>query len=136
LVTASPVITRSRAPAGRNSYPENGLVKPPRRDTKALSPAGMFGKKAPLRLAAQTRRLHAQLDKTRTEERAPVWDSEFTIKAAVLAASVDAVLVARHLQKLGAHLVTTRPVEEIAWRQEAAGEKKSMRGGGGGCRSR
>jgi hypothetical protein len=28
---------------------ENGLVKPPRRDTRALSPAGMFGGKAPLR---------------------------------------------------------------------------------------
>jgi hypothetical protein len=28
-------------------YPENGLVKPPRRDTRALSQAGMFGGKAP-----------------------------------------------------------------------------------------
>jgi hypothetical protein len=34
-------------------YYENGLVKPPRRDTRALSPAGMFGEKAPLRLASQ-----------------------------------------------------------------------------------
>jgi len=34
-------------------------VKPPRRDTRALSPAGMSGGKAPLRLAAQKRRLHA-----------------------------------------------------------------------------
>jgi hypothetical protein len=41
-------------------YPENGLVKPPRRDTRALSPALMFGGKAPLRLAAQKSRLHAQ----------------------------------------------------------------------------
>ena len=54
LVTASPVMTKSRAPAGGNNYPENGLVKPPRRDTRALSPAGMFGGKAPLRLAAQS----------------------------------------------------------------------------------
>jgi hypothetical protein len=44
------VMTKSRAPAGGNNYPENGLVKPPRRDTRALSPAGMFGGKgaAPL----------------------------------------------------------------------------------------
>jgi hypothetical protein len=39
--------------AGGNNYPENGLVKPPRRETRALSPAGLFGGKAPLRLAAQ-----------------------------------------------------------------------------------
>jgi hypothetical protein len=59
LVTASPVMTKSRAPAGGNSYPENGLVKPPRRDTRVLSPAGMFGGKAPLRLAAQKSRPRA-----------------------------------------------------------------------------
>jgi hypothetical protein len=45
--------------AGGNKYPENGLVKPPRRDTRALSPAGMSGGKAPLRLAAQKSRLLA-----------------------------------------------------------------------------
>jgi hypothetical protein len=39
------------------------------------------------------------------------------------------VLVAHHLPKLGAHLVTARPVEEAAWRQEARGRK---RWGGGG----
>jgi hypothetical protein len=33
---------------------------------------------------------------------------------AVLAAAADAVLVAHHLPKLGAHLVTARPVKEIA----------------------
>jgi hypothetical protein len=59
LVTASPVTTKSRAPAGGSNYPQNGLVKPPRRDTRALSPAGMFGGKAPLRLAAQKSRPHA-----------------------------------------------------------------------------
>jgi hypothetical protein len=42
LVTASHVMTKSRAPAGGNNYPENGLVKPLRRDTQALGPAGMF----------------------------------------------------------------------------------------------
>jgi hypothetical protein len=47
------------APAGENNYPENGLVKPPRRDTRALSTAGMFGGKAPLGLAAQKSRPHA-----------------------------------------------------------------------------
>jgi hypothetical protein len=52
LVTASPVMTKSRASAGGSHYQENGLVKPPRRDTRALSPAGVFGGKAPLRLAA------------------------------------------------------------------------------------
>jgi hypothetical protein len=59
LVTVSSVMTKSRAPAGGNKYLENGLVKPPRRDTRALSPAGMFGGKAPLRLAAQKSRLRA-----------------------------------------------------------------------------
>ena len=38
-------MTKSRAPDGENNYPENGLVKPPRRDTRARSPAGMFGEK-------------------------------------------------------------------------------------------
>jgi hypothetical protein len=56
LVTASLVMTKSRAPAGGNNHLENGLVKPPRRDTRALSPAGMFEGKAPLRLAAQKER--------------------------------------------------------------------------------
>jgi hypothetical protein len=59
LVTASPVMTKSRPPAGGNNYPENGLVKPPKRDTRALSPAGMLGGKAPIRLAAQEKILHA-----------------------------------------------------------------------------
>jgi hypothetical protein len=44
-----------------NNYPQNGLVKPPRSDTRAFSPAGMFGWKAPLRLAAQKSRPHAPL---------------------------------------------------------------------------
>jgi hypothetical protein len=43
----------------KGEYPENGLVKPPRPDTRALSPAGMFGGKVPLRLAAQKSRPHA-----------------------------------------------------------------------------
>ena len=47
-----------KEPGPRNNYPENGLVKPPRRDTRALSSAGMFGGKAPLRLAAQKSRPH------------------------------------------------------------------------------
>jgi hypothetical protein len=44
---------------GESNYPENGLVKAPRRDTRALSPAGMFGGNAPLRLAAQKSRPRA-----------------------------------------------------------------------------
>jgi hypothetical protein len=36
------------------------------------------------------------------------------VVAAVLAVAADAVLVAHHLPKLGAYLVTARPVEEIA----------------------
>ena len=59
LVTAWPVMTNAGARIGGNNYPENGLVKPPRRDTRALSPAGMFEGKAPLRLAAQKSRPHA-----------------------------------------------------------------------------
>jgi hypothetical protein len=46
---------------GEKKYSENGLVKPPRRYTRALSPAGMFAGKAPLRLAAQKRRPRAPL---------------------------------------------------------------------------
>jgi hypothetical protein len=57
----SSVMTKSRAPAGENNYPENCLVKPPERETRARSLAGMFGRKAPLRLAAQKNRLHAPL---------------------------------------------------------------------------
>jgi len=67
LVTAWPVMTKSRGRSSlrRNNNPENGLVKPPRRDTRALSPAGMFGEKAPLRLAAQKSRPHAPLTPAR-----------------------------------------------------------------------
>jgi hypothetical protein len=54
------------------------------------------------------------------------------VLAAVPAAAADAVLIARHLPKRGAHLVIARPVEEIAWRQEARGRK----GGEGGGRRR
>jgi len=61
LVIVSPVMTKSRAPAGENNYPENGLVKPPRRNTQALSPAGIFGGKLPLRLA------HRREDRTRNQ---------------------------------------------------------------------
>ena len=38
---------------------QNGLVKPPRNDTRALSLAGVFGRKAPLHLAAQKSRPRA-----------------------------------------------------------------------------
>jgi len=62
LVTASPVMTKRRGPSwGRNNYPKNGLVNPPRRDTRALSPAGKFGGKAAPRLAAQKSRPHTRL---------------------------------------------------------------------------
>jgi hypothetical protein len=59
LVAASPVMTKSRARAAGNNYPESSLVKPPRRNTRARSPAGIFGGKAVLCLAAQKSRLHA-----------------------------------------------------------------------------
>jgi hypothetical protein len=48
--------------------------------------------------------------------------------AAVHAAAADAVLVAHHLPKLGAQLVAARPVQKIAWRQEA--RERKMLGGG------
>ena len=52
------------------------------------------------------------------------------VDAAVLSAAADAVLVAHNLPKLGCHLVTARPVEEMAWRQEARWRKKNgVRGG-------
>ena len=47
------------------------------------------------------------------------------VVAAVLTAAADAVLVAHYLPKLYVHLVTARPVEEIAWRQEERGKKTS-----------
>jgi hypothetical protein len=53
------------------------------------------------------------------------------VVAAVLATAADTVLAAHHLPKLGAHLITARPVEKIAWRQEAR-ERKKARGGEGG----
>jgi hypothetical protein len=46
---------------------ENGLVKPPKRDTRALSPAGMFEGKAPLGLATQKSRPHAPSVPMRSE---------------------------------------------------------------------
>jgi hypothetical protein len=51
----------ARQHLGSNNNPENGLVKPPRLDTRALSPVDMFGGKTPLRIAAQKRRPHAPL---------------------------------------------------------------------------
>ena len=54
------------------------------------------------------------------------------VAAAIIAAAADAVLIAHHLHKLGAHLITARPVEKITWRQEERGIKKRGRGGGGG----
>jgi hypothetical protein len=66
LVTAWPVMTKRRAPAGEKKYPENGLVKPPRSNTQAFSPAGMFGGKAPLRLAVEKRILHAPSEPMRS----------------------------------------------------------------------
>jgi hypothetical protein len=56
------------------------------------------------------------------------------VVTAVLAVAADAVLVAHHLLKLSVYLVTARPVEEIAWWQEASGRKKGE--GRGRCRSR
>jgi hypothetical protein len=48
-----PVMTKCRGPAGESDHPDNGPVKPPRRDTRALSPAGIIGGDAPLRFEAQ-----------------------------------------------------------------------------------
>jgi hypothetical protein len=49
LAAASPLVTKSRGPSwGRSNYRENGLVKTPRRGTRALSPAGMLRGAAPL----------------------------------------------------------------------------------------
>jgi hypothetical protein len=56
LVTASPMMAKCRAPAGGNNYPENGLVKPPRRDTRVLSPVGVLGGKALHRLSGAEER--------------------------------------------------------------------------------
>jgi hypothetical protein len=52
-----------RPQLGNNNYPELFFVKPPKRDTRALSPAGLCGdlEKALLRLALQKSRPHAPL---------------------------------------------------------------------------
>jgi hypothetical protein len=52
--------------------------------------------------------------------------------AAVLSAAADAVLVAHHLLKHGARLVTAQPAKEVAWKQKARGRKKAGGGGGDG----
>jgi hypothetical protein len=67
LVTALTVMTKSRAPAGGTNYPGNCLMKPSRRDTRALSPAGMSRGKASLRRAAQKSRRHAPLAPMRSK---------------------------------------------------------------------
>jgi hypothetical protein len=43
-------MTKSWSPSWGSNYPESGFVKSPKRDTRALSPAGVFGEKgaAPL----------------------------------------------------------------------------------------
>jgi len=55
------ILVVSSAHLGR----EGGLVNPPRRDTRAFSPAGMLNGKAPPRQAAQKSRPHAHLRHTR-----------------------------------------------------------------------
>jgi hypothetical protein len=54
-------MTKSWSPSWGSNYPENCLVKPPRSDTRAHNPAGVFGGKVPLRLAAQKSRPRAPL---------------------------------------------------------------------------
>ena len=51
LLKIVPLLRRLRSEALRKKSPESSSVKPPRRDTQALSPAGMFGGKkfAPMR---------------------------------------------------------------------------------------
>jgi hypothetical protein len=61
LVTASLEMAQSWGSSWGGDFPEGGLVKPPRHGSWALSPAGMFEEKAPLRLAAQKSRPHAPL---------------------------------------------------------------------------
>jgi len=41
-------MTKSCGTSWGEKYPENSLVKPPRRDTRVFSPAGMFEGKTPL----------------------------------------------------------------------------------------
>jgi hypothetical protein len=67
LVAASPVMTISLDPRwGEIITRRTAFVKPPRRGTRALSPAGMFGGKAPLRLQAQKCRLRAPSEPMRS----------------------------------------------------------------------
>ena len=54
LLTAPPVMTKSRG----KKYPEKGLVNPPGRDTRALSPAGMSKEKKSPRFVAPKNRSH------------------------------------------------------------------------------
>jgi hypothetical protein len=70
VVAALPARTMNEPglpPLGRGrNYPEDALVKPLRCDTRALSPAGVFGGNAPLRLAARKRRPHEPLAPVRS----------------------------------------------------------------------
>jgi len=61
LVAASPVMTKSWGPSRLKKYPESHLVKPPKRNTRALSPACMLRGKVPPRFAAQNSRLNVPL---------------------------------------------------------------------------
>jgi hypothetical protein len=54
--------------------------------------------------------------------------SPFVVTFCPVFAAADAVLVAHHLAKQGAYLVSAHPVEEIAWMQKARVRKKA--GGG------
>jgi hypothetical protein len=55
------------------------------------------------------------------------------VVAAVHAAAADAVLVAHHLPKVCARLVTARLFEEIDLRQKARGRQMTGKGGSGGA---
>ena len=97
LVAALPVMTKNGGPARGKIYSENGLVKPPRRDTRAFSPAGMFGGKAPLRHrwskgmmnTASKLGPHTQTDRGTC----PGVGSEFTSNDAALQGGVIVVLM-------------------------------------------
>jgi hypothetical protein len=52
---------------------ESGLMKPPRQNKRALSPAGMFGEKAPLRFEAQKSRPNAPLAPVRSAPAYFIW---------------------------------------------------------------
>jgi hypothetical protein len=66
-------------------------MKPPRRDAWALSPAGMFEGKKPLRLAAQKSRPHAPLAPMRSTPAYLFANGEYKLQGGLVPSKISGV---------------------------------------------